>query len=114
MPETGSEAGADPDSAETATAVRSLDAAEASGDWGDRAVETLPGEETGNRPSHMAAPKRNFPDRQRDEAPARVVCCPPGAFSLGRYLTGSGWPPRPDLSACFCRQGCIGGFWQRT
>ena len=39
-------------------------------------------EETEDRPQHMAAPKRSLPTRQRDEAPERVVCCPPGASSI--------------------------------
>ena len=84
-PETESEGSAVPSLAEAATAVRSLDAAAGPGmpgrfDWWRHRA----GEETGGRPSHMAAPNRKYPDRQRDEAPERVVCYPPGAsFFLG-------------------------------
>ena len=74
------------------------------------------GRETGNRPSHMAAPKRSFPTRQRDGAPARVVCCPPGAFSCPSI---SGCPDRRaavrNRRAGRCRRrACAAGSSPRT
>ena len=88
----GPEAGAVPGSAETATAARSLDAAEGPGRpgrsdrWRHRA-----GEETGSRLPHIGGAEPEVPDHQRDEAPARVVCCPPGASFISPGLARGPW-----------------------
>ena len=94
-PETELEAGAVPSSAEAATGCEVAGrSARSLGDRGAPKAETPDGRtSTGNQPSHMTVPNGSFPARRRDEAPERVVCCPPGASSLLTLLHG-----RPGLT----------------